>query len=525
MTPANNPQTFQSTQFANIMLNDRRTGLPLPGTGFRGMDLMSRILMALKSGIQEEEDWAVSALMQVSYNQPKACNLRVQANLADVLLRRISVACVSEDESTTKSIDEPTLTGRTVKEQQKILDALLVLRNASFDPENAQFLARSELCRNILVHGINLPALRVYTEFKQMCLEIVEAISFHIKFETAEDALLQAVVGTFLASSDRSIIVPSLRSLARFLIRDDQNAAHALPRSVIIQVLRYLLIDDDEIITASLDFLYQYTALPANVHTVLAASPALTAHLVRLLTFGMQLPEPEYIRRPRLAPKPVPAAPPPIPQPILDELLALTEPERATQWIRSSYETEPAGEVTQISLWKAYEAQFETHARVAGGVRLLPAVDFIKNVTAAVQNSAAMVVNLADGQKKFIIKGIVPREVAVSPTRLAESEAAAAATQAKAQASSSAAALESSSSQTPAAPAFGVTVALVLQNIAQSGDGKKLLMSATRALMDAALLNPGVQEYVQDLLELVQEAPVDNSDGDVSDEDERRTAA
>lgn len=41
--------------------------------------------------------------------------------------------------------------------------------------------------------------------------------------------------------------------------------------------------------------------------------------------------------------------------------------------------------------------------------KLLPAVDFIKNVSNAFPNSSAMVLNLPSGQRKFIIKGIEPR--------------------------------------------------------------------------------------------------------------------
>lgn len=511
ITPANNPQTFQSAQLPQNTVADRRTGMPVLGSGAQGVDLMTRILMALKSQIQSEEDWALAALMQVSFNSPKACNLRIQSTLADTVLKRIHSRCLDASANTdVYGIEVPYLTGKTVKEQQKVLEALLVLRNTSFDPENAQFLAHSELCRYIIVHGIGLPDMPVYAEFKHMCLEILEAVSFHIKFESAEDPLFQAVVNVRYDSSDRSIIVPALRSLARFLIRDENNTAQSLSLDFITQILRYLLIEDEELITASLDFLYQYTARRSNIPKLITSisnsSSAVAQVFVRLLTFGMSKPKSDYIRLPRLAPKAVPANPPVIPSEILDELLALAEPARATQWIRSSYESEETGEVTQISLWKAYEAQFENHAR-SSGVRLLPAVDFIKNVTSAFQNSAAMVVNLPGGQKRFIIKGIIPREVAVPPSTTT---------------GTSAAATPGIKESTTAAtenipPSFGPTAALVLQNIGRSAEGKKLLSLCLRDLVDASFMNQHVQPYIQDLMELI-DAPVEQDEGDINEE-------
>lgn len=529
-TPLNNPQTFQSAQFKNVMLsNDRRTGQPLHGMGNRGADLMNRVLMALKSGLPDEEDWAVSALMEVSYTDPKVCTFRTHANLAEIILKRIASSCGVEPEGAApvllpkengRAIEEPTLTGRTVKEQQKTLDALLVLRNSSFDPENAQFLARSGLFRRIMIYGIQLPELKAYTEFTLMCLEIIEATSLHMKLDSAEDELLVALLAIFESrSNDRAVIVPALRTLARVLIHDKKEVARSLSPEFLAQVLRYLFVEDDELITASLDFLYQYTAHATNVTKLLTAATATTAgdelaynntflvpHLIRLLRFGVMPPVAEYVRLPRLGPKPVPAKPPTIPAAILDELLLLREPERASKWIQSSYETDAGGEVTQISLWKAYEAQFEAHARAASGVKLLPAVDFIKNVTSAVQNSAAMVVNQEDGTRKFIIKGIVPREVAVSPATVALEAAAARKAKAAAEAAEQQKQQQEQQGQQQG-PAFGVAVALVLQNVARTAAGKAQLCHRTGDLVTAALLNPDVQEQVQDLLELVQ-APV-----------------
>src|SRR5437764_4583538 len=81
--------------------------------------------------------------------------------------------------------------------------------------------------------------------------------------------------------------------------------------------------------------------------------------------------------------------------------------------MRCCFEADPNSEITQIALWHAYQARFTEY--VAMGRQLLPAADFIKNVSVAFKNAAAMVVPSQTGQpQKFIIKGIRPRVTPMS---------------------------------------------------------------------------------------------------------------
>lgn len=581
LTPASNPTYFQSTR-SNAAAgwgSDRRGHGAAIQAGLAGIatgaDVMTRILMALKSQIQEEEDWALTALMRISYTAPAACELRGQASLAESVLKRICSACsISTNTHQPQNqqqkkligstgIESPYLTGFTQQEQHKVLEALLVLRNAAIaDPDNAAFLADSALCRAILVHGLTLPDQRVYAEFRQLCAELAEAVSFYIKLgggstpqDADADALVEAVMkvvedDSAAAASDRSTVIPALRSLARFMIRSSSSSSSSSAGGVsvadrfspqlVARVLQFLLAQDADLVSAALDFLYQYSAGTRGGLRLLAAASASTSssttsttitstsnitastttrHLIRLLTANMPRPARTYIRLPRLRPKPVPAHPPVLPPHILADLLTMSEPARATNWIRASYARSPGGEVTQISLWKAYEAQFEAHARASAsasgggvpgaGVRLLPAVDFIKNVTAAFEESAAMVVNLGGNQKRFIIRGIVPREVAVRPSATADGDD-------EDEDEDDPDAAENGDGTASEPPAFGVTVALVLQNIARCGEGKTLLKASRFDLMDAILRNESVQSYIEDLLDLI-EAPVDSEDADEED--------
>jgi chromatin structure-remodeling complex subunit RSC9 len=75
--------------------------------------------------------------------------------------------------------------------------------------------------------------------------------------------------------------------------------------------------------------------------------------------------------------------------------------------MRCCFEEDPDADITQIALWQAYQARFNEY--VGQGFPLLPAAEFIKNVSVAFQNASAMVLPTPQGQK-FIIKGIRARE-------------------------------------------------------------------------------------------------------------------
>ncbi|EGV61811.1 Chromatin structure-remodeling complex protein rsc9 [Yamadazyma tenuis] len=220
--------------------------------------------------------------------------------------------------------------------------------------------------------------------------------------------------------------------------------------------LNYLLLNDPKLNVSVLDFIKQYLNSGAsdknqslkeskfnrlstllqinsskkNLHTLLKQLPV-------LLTTDVMLNEPitEHKIEEHLAKRSnhssVPSEPPLLSSNLYDIISKFPEPMRSSVWLRCCYEPifndsydddTPSegviGEVTQISLWKAYEKQFEPiwKNKLAEFPELLPAVDFIKNVTNAFPNSEAMVVmlkNVEPPKKKFIIRGIQPRQFAV----------------------------------------------------------------------------------------------------------------
>lgn len=432
-TSSNSPGVFQSSFYQRSqtnksilaierrLLEQKSTGV-IYGFGFPGASLLDRILMSLQCGIGTEERWALGALVEMSFSANSFWTFKDNDVLTTTLLKRLASdirtesgneedrkeGCFSTRKGDTDTIlpfGKAAISHKELIRQQHDLEALLVLRNMAVIPENAQYLANSPLSPSILIYEFDINNYGVNEEHLHYCIELLGMASVYMKCNSFDDPLFQSVIKLISAGEDWSTIVPALRSMSRLLIRDEANICKSLPNSFIPQIIRYLLTTDYELITASLDFLYQYTAHPENISMVTTDATNTTAirsHLIRLLTFGMKEialdNKPEYHWLAKHIPDPAPETAPELKPEVLAEHMTFTEPDCAAVWTHSCYEPNLHSEVTQISLWKTYEAQFKSQAR-ADGTRLLPAVEFIRNVAATFRSSQAVVSTLPNGQK------------------------------------------------------------------------------------------------------------------------------
>jgi chromatin structure-remodeling complex subunit RSC9 len=168
-----------------------------------------------------------------------------------------------------------------------------------------------------------------------------------------------------------------------------------------------------------LDFLYLFTGFPDNVELLAheVNVEAVVGQLVRLLQFGAIA----YEER-RSAPKSTKSstpneAAPKLSSAIIDHLVTLEEPERSSQWLKTCFEEDSTGEITQIQLWSAYNAAFQEAmaANPTAFKALMPAKDFITNVSTTFGGASAQVLTVG-GQPKYTIRGIRPRSVPVDPS-------------------------------------------------------------------------------------------------------------
>ncbi|KAK7206125.1 hypothetical protein BZA70DRAFT_255873 [Myxozyma melibiosi] len=385
---------------------------------------MNRVVLAIRSNLPDEMDWALQTLVRMSFETPDDLHLERFPNLGPALLEKLNsidqfpnfrelMQDGNDDEDLGVGVGSVTPERKLL---DKILEAALVLRNAAINPENARYLSRHRVCQAALVKCLLLPDRPCFVELRQYSLDISESVALFMQPSSSQDPLFKVLL-PYLKSDDRGVLIAAMRSVARLVISVEANLLQAIDPAIISRICALILLDDEPLLSVCLDFLYQYTSSSDNVEliadTVDWREPI--QQLVRLLLYQAREWRPVDPTVPQVAyteNKPPPLGPPELPQSLISELLLFSEPERATQWMRVCFEEDPDGDVTQIALWKAYESRFEEF--VAQGKKLLPAADFIKNVTMAFRNAAAMVVTLPGGQQKFIIKGIRPREVPLS---------------------------------------------------------------------------------------------------------------
>jgi len=302
--------------------------------------------MALRSGLQDEIDWALHELVKMSYELGDDIRLEGVLGLADALLDKILSVfkfIPSSTTTTTSGKRKPTYLNIPGKEYDKILEAILVLRNAALQDENAIFLAvKIQRTKGAIERILSLP----FTEYPELmelryyALDVAEAIIPYLTI-SGEDDPMYIHMKQLLFSPERSSLILALKSLARMAVNDENNSLlQDIPHEASLRVQQLLLLEDDEeLVNAALDFLYQFTTYKSNVHALVGKNGGmnkLVDSLVRLMGFGAKEQKVTVNVLRRMIPlEKLNAEPPALPAEILSGLLKLNEPERCIQWFPS----------------------------------------------------------------------------------------------------------------------------------------------------------------------------------------------
>jgi len=305
-----------------------------------------------------------------------------------------------------------------------VTEAVLTIRNMVMLPENAWFM--SEYCplKDLLCILLHLPDMDIAVELKHSALDIAEQITPYLVLD-GDDALYKTLLAQ-LDSTDRGTILTALRAISRIAMNHptETNKLSGVPPTVLRNLMDWLLLNDDELMDACLDFLYQYTAIVGNLDSLLQATNMehLVAQLVRLLSHGAKRGTREWIvsdaslrydNEDSKASDQVHS----IPKDLLERLLAMEEPERCYQWLKCFFEEDPDSNVTQIAVWQAYNNAFlEPLKKKAKG--MINAAEFIRNISTVYQAAGAQIVREATPQgevQRFIIRGIRARQYPISP--------------------------------------------------------------------------------------------------------------
>ncbi|THC98858.1 hypothetical protein EYZ11_001636 [Aspergillus tanneri] len=298
---------------------------------------------------------------------------------------------------------------------RNVKEATLVLRNMVLLKENALYISRyaKGLLRDFLVVLINLPNQPRLSEIKNDALDIAEEVTKFMRTDP-EDPLWISLLNC-LESSDRAHVVRALWALTHFSTELDEpepnRALERISKQTLQQMYFHTLLDlDRDILSGALDFWYQYTLSRENIENMIDIfnlSVVFVPRMIALLKHdGRPSKKETVLQEEKVAPPPTEI--PRVPPELSKELMELSEPERSSRWLRCCFTEDSDCEITQIALWQAYQSRFADPRVPGGGV--LPAAEFIKNVSTTFTNAQAQVINGPGATTRFIIKGIRPLE-------------------------------------------------------------------------------------------------------------------
>ncbi|ROT36254.1 hypothetical protein SODALDRAFT_281889 [Sodiomyces alkalinus F11] len=449
-TPSNNPIAFARRRHAAPQPQPLKGPRFPPGVNMPP-SIYIRCVNGLLSGIPSEQAFALNHLVRISFERGDKFRFEQFGDLARGLVEKVLEVsslfyevkwnvdslppwCNAPGPNTLSIDGTPDILERIdslkpkhridsvhpadfADQLQLINEAALTLRNMVLLADNAYFLSiKALVVKDAICIALKLPPQDSVIELKHLMVEVAEAITPYLELESSDP--LYKVLMDCVDSDDLGMVLGCLRALTRISIYSEEtNKLENVPASVLRRVCTWLLVDDNELKDACLDFLYQYTAVVSNVDSLLSSIECqhLVTHLVRLLSHGAKQVQRQIIMTPELKVAP-PELPCPMPPDLLQDLLKLNEPERCQAWVRCFFEEDKDSFVTQITAWQAYQNAFTAALKTIGQFLITPA-DFIRNSTTVYKESKAEVLT-TDGpgeqpQQKFIIQGIRARRLPI----------------------------------------------------------------------------------------------------------------
>lgn len=413
--------------------------------GFDGPNIYVRCLCALKSGVPDEQRYALFHLVKISMERGDKYKFESFPGLAEALIEKaLEVSTLfynivweisyyddvpSYSVSRINGIDgnadilprlqdlKQTAVDNNVQTAEfsdclsQINEAALAIRNMVMLEENAQYISELSPLRDFLVIILNLPSMDCVTELKHYALEIAEQVTKYLQLHRT-DALYISLLNQ-ITTEDRGAILTSLRAISRISMNlEESNNLRGVPRQALQNIFDWILLPDEELAHACLDFLYQYTAVVENVEYILRIldPEPLVNQLTRLLAHGQKILDKEITFEQDVR-KPAPQDIVDLPQELLRDIVLLPEPERSSRWLRCLFEEDATEAITQIALWQGYQNQFGPILPPTAPPMLV-AAEFIKNVSTTFADKATAQVQTGP-TTRFIIRGIRRRAVPV----------------------------------------------------------------------------------------------------------------
>lgn len=324
ITPSNQLDTYVQSRKKYILNRRNRPvppkGMMLPGTGFPGPNIYIRALHALRSKQPDEEAYALHHLVKISHERGDKYRFDQFPGLAEALIGKVidvgslfyDVAweisyCEDDFERThilnglsgtpdllkrvqslqTLDVNDELLPEDTAKALNMVNEAALIIRNMVMLKENAHFVSVIPSVRDLIVVVLTLPKHPTIVELQHYALEIAEQLTKYWVL-SAQDPLYRSLLAQ-VDSDDRGRIITSLRALARISMNlEVTNKLSDVPVKTLQSICDWLLVEDEDLRIACLDFLYLFTGFPDNVETLAheVDLEGIVNQLVRMLQHG-----------------------------------------------------------------------------------------------------------------------------------------------------------------------------------------------------------------------------------------------
>ncbi|CAG8459761.1 2054_t:CDS:2 [Ambispora leptoticha] len=373
----------------------------------------NRMLLALRSTLPNEIDWAFKRLTKLSHECSDSFHVDRIPGLVDALLAFVApffedcaklsdisepvsnednfMNLVENDAADNNAVSMNTFFDSIESQQyhQRVLQAFLIIRNFSFLEHNMRLMAAYKPLRKYLIEGLKLKVFGNFIELRHYCLDIVENICPYVILKGLDDPFM-TTIPILLYSNDKALIMGGIRSLTRLALNESNiTVLRDIEAKTVQRMIELLLIEDEELVAAVLDWLYQFSDLHEDMaYRIAQCTPG---NFVRLMIRFMRWQAFDTVK----------AAYDDI-MPIVPKLqlsgpfVDLPEPYRTIEWLKIVYEYVPNESLLQTEVWFAYREQFFNSP-----TPMMPAAEVIKHVTAAFPKAVAMMVTRSDGTTKY----------------------------------------------------------------------------------------------------------------------------
>ncbi|RIB07494.1 hypothetical protein C2G38_2045948 [Gigaspora rosea] len=368
----------------------------------------NRILLALKSNLPNEVDWAFEILVQLSADEIINFYVDKIPGLVDTILLFVSPfykdlrkltghdsVCTSamdyckDVDNLEATINEFLSSSTKVEQLKRIMQIFLMFRNLSFTEHNVKFMAGYKPLRRFLIESLVLPEVARLSELKHHCLETVTNMCRVITLRSSKDELL-STLPKLLYSKDSALVLLSIRAMAS-LAANEHNAdfLREIDPTTVQRLVQLLLIEDDEeLILAVLDWFYQYSTYEDSAYTIAQNAPGnFVRLLINFLRYGANEEDFMYDQRTSMESQSFQ---------IHGEFEDYPEPYRTLEWLKRYYEESQFDGVLQTEIWYAYRDQF-----MNSPMPMMPAAEVIKHVNQAFPESNAVMITTGDGSSKY----------------------------------------------------------------------------------------------------------------------------